>query len=298
MVDALNSESTDDQVVDLDETVAAVEGEGGGEGEASPEVVETVITEAGAQPEKVATQGGVNRLLRKLGKANSAKRDVESELQLAQQRAQMLELKIQQLEEKGPPDPSQYDEGIADPKYVAEQTSYIAEQAAKAVRKDLPVSAPVDTGLERAQMAHAERAENLGIANYADVQDAAIDALGGETVNAIIQKSPKSEVVLYFLGANPGKAEDFRHLVETDPTGAAVELGRMEARLSVERKSTTQPIPDPDTEIRGGTPTAGQANSFQKRLDKAREAAGETPGLFGEILKIKREAAAAGVEVT
>lgn len=260
MVDALSLDDGQDKVVELDEAAPAAESEVGGEGEATaaPEVVETIIEESDSQTDKVASQGSINRLVGRIKKAKAKTQDVAGELELERQKSQMLEIALQQEREAkaGPPDPSTFDDGISDPEYVKEQTAYIARLAAKEVQKSMPASAPVSNdGLERKQVAHATRANGLGIADYPEVQDAAIDMLGGDTVNAIIDRSRKSEIVLYYLGKNPDKAEGFRALVETDPGEAAIELGRLEERLRVKPKATTQPAPDPDEDLPGSSPS-------------------------------------------
>lgn len=267
------------------------------------EDVEIVLEgDDGSQPKPQQTGGGYNRLIRRLKAAKTDTKETSAALAASEEKNKLLELALAQAKDSAnePPDPSSFDGGAADPQYVRAVQTHTQEMVDRAVEKataNIPTPTQPNIDLDRKQVQHCERADKLGIADYDDVQDKAIEILGHGTVNEIIAKSDKSEVIVYHLGKNPAIAEDLRDLIATDPVRAAIEIGRLEEKLKIRPRATTQSTPDPDVEVQGGTPTAGQANKFQKRLDKAREAATET-GAMRAVLAIKKEAREAGVAVT
>lgn len=297
--DALNLEGAEGEpIIELDEAAAVVEdgeeevvaeSEAGAEDDAG---VDIVLEESDSQPGRPKKKGGYKKLLRRL---NSSKEETSA----AQEENKLLRIALQQKQEAEAdvlPDPSQFDDGVSDPGYIAALTETITKKVTRTQAVNTPAKASVNVDLARAQEAHGERADKLNISDYADVQDVTVGILGLDTVNEIIKASPKSESVIYYLGKNPDEAEDIRDLLKTNPVQATMEIGRLEARLKVKPRAKTQPLPDPDTEVQGGTPSAAKINQFQRRLDKARAASGQTSDIKAN-LAIRREAAAAGVTV-
>ncbi len=208
-----------------------------------------------------------------------------------------------------PPDPIDFDGGVQDPKYAQALRDFnqplIAAEVDKRVSA-LPVAsqtqgAPSNPDLERRQRQHYERAQEMKAKDFEETEDKAIAILGNEVVNHLIQSSEKSHIVLYYLGKNPDIAEDIKSLIDTDPVKATLQLGRLEAELSVKPKADLEPTPDPDTELQGGTPSAGQNNKFQKKLNRLRDKAAEGGGGGNKamlaISNLKREAKEAGVTI-
>lgn len=254
--DALNPQTEDDQeIVDVDDENPSEEEE-----QQSPEQFEIVEGEGSdSQPEKKAG-GGVRRLVRRLSVAKEQVNQTSAELEAEREKNKLLMLALEQQKEESdqPPDPMDFDDGIADPKYIKAWQEHQDKVVARAVEKatsSLPVKQQpvVKPDLEGKQQAHGERALKLGIDDYAEVQDAAIEVLGVKTANDIIALSDKSELILYHLGKNPSRAEDFRDLVERDVAGAVKEIGRLEEALKVRPRATTQPAHDPDEEVRGSS---------------------------------------------
>ena len=256
MADALSQNEGEGEIVELAEeaTVSLEEPQAEGEATAEPELVETVIEDPDSQRER-PKGGGYRRLISRLGKAKAETRDVSAELEQERQRRQLLEMALEQERgtKKGPPNPADFDEGAYDPKFAEAQRAYIDSLVTEKVQQVAPAAVPeVDRTLEQRQRSHADRAEALGLPDYADAQDKAIDILGPELANGIIKDADKSEIVLYYLGKNPGKAEEIADLFQTNPIKATLEIGRMEQRLQVTKKSAqTQPLPDPDREVQG-----------------------------------------------
>lgn len=286
---------------------AGDDSEADGEQQETPEVEVVLEGGDGSQPD---TQHGIrkriNKLNNKVVKAEGATTDAEQRLALSEEKNKLLTLALEQkkpAEVATPPDPADFDDGARDPKYVRALNEYNQPIIAAEVQKQTAnlTPAPVDTvdrDLERKQTKHYERAAVLGAKDFDETEDKAIEILGNDTVNQLIRNFDKSELVLYYLGKNPAKAEEIAQLIKTNPIAGVAELGRMEARLSAKPKSTTEPTPDPDEELQGGSPGAAKSNKFQRKLDKAREDATDgASGRMQDIADIKKEAKEAGVAV-
>jgi len=278
-----------------------------GEQQELQEVEVVLAGDDGSQPDKQhGIRKRINKLNNRLAQAEGKTTNAEHELTLEKERSKLLQLALDQkapIEVATPPDPADFDDGARDPKYVKALNAYNQPIIAAEVQKQTANLAPaqvntVDRDLERKQTKHYERANVLGAKDFEETEDKAIERLGNDTVNQLIRNFDKSELILYYLGKNPGKAEEIAQLIKTNPIMGVAELGRMEARLSAKPKSTTEPTPDPDEELSGGSPAAGKSNKFQRKLDKAREDAQDgASGRMQAIANIKKEAKEAGVTV-
>ncbi len=268
------------------------------------EEVEVVLEGAGSQPDK---QHGIRKRINKLNakrvNAEASQAETQSQLDHEREKSRVLQLALEQksTEPLIPPDPGEFTDGVRDPQYAAElrkfnQPAIEAEVQKQTTNLVSPQAASTNPGLERRQQKHYERAAELKAKNFDEIEDRAIGILGNDIANHLIQNSDKSHLLLYYLGTNPDQAEVIKSLIETDPIKGVLQIGRLEAQLSVKPRANSEPAPDPDDELRGGTPSAGQANKYQTRLDKAREAAGESRNMSA-VLAIKREAKAAGATV-
>ncbi len=70
------------------------------------------------------------------------------------------------------------------------------------------------------------------------------------TMASIIRASDKGPEVLYHLGKNPDLAARMYHMGETE---AALEIGRLEARLAMPQPKTTTSAPEPLNTLGGGS---------------------------------------------
>jgi len=286
--EAPEASTEDEPIVEIEPTDAEnaaeaseVSEEGGEQQEATE--VEVVLEGAdGSQPDKQhGIRKRVNKLNRKAAKAEDKASDAENRLEIEQQKNKLLTLALEQktpAELPPPPDPNDYDDGVRDPKYVNALREFNQPAIAAEVQRQTANIAPpqvdtVDRGLERKQTKHYERAGELGAKDFEETEDKAIEILGNDTVNQVINNFEKSELLLYYLGKNPGKAESIAELIKTNPIMGVAELGRMEARLSAKPKSNSEPTPDPDEELQGGSPSAGKSSRYERDLDKLREAA-------------------------
>ena len=62
----------------------------------------------------------------------------------------------------------------------------------------------------------------------------------------------KSQVLLYYLGKNPAKAEELRALSLTNPIGCVMEIGRLEEKLKVKPRHSPAPSPRRRCGVRRG----------------------------------------------
>lgn len=202
----------------------------------------------------------INELNRKVDAASEGKTEAEGLLEVERERNRLLQIALDNQngdasKKDAPPDPNDFDDGIADPAYVkAFQDHVAAGVLAKAQESQKQVRTETETQgkLRGRQEDHYRRADALKVPDYDDTEDNAIGILGHEVVNQLISNSDKSEVILYWLGKNPGKAEDLKGLIESNPVKGVLELGRLEAKLVARPKSKDKPAPGPDRDQRGG----------------------------------------------
>lgn len=307
-------EPAEEPVIEATEVVEGTPIENGGE--ATPEVVEVedneVILEGneGSQPDisaivrkRVNTLNARNKnTLAELSDNNQKLAAVENENKILRMAQEQRNLSAAPTT---PPDPDAFDDGVKDPKYVEALNTYqlpfIQAEIKRQQTSDLSQQQTdsANSNLVKMQTKHYERAEALGIKTetFDEVEGKAVDVLGTELSNEIIKLSPESELVLFYFGKNQTKAEEFRDLAKKDPAAALMKIGALGANLKVKPKAKTEPTPDPDEELQGGSPSAAQSNKFQRLIDKARDAAANG-GNMQAIMKLKKEAAAAGVTIT
>lgn len=274
-----------------DDTVEAGEGAGGGVDEEA-EIV--LAGDEGSQPgnENLGIRRRVNKLNAKVAAAQDGKTAAEAALEVEKERNRLLQLAIDQRDDAPEiPDPNDFDDGAADPKYISALQAHIT----KGVREDLEKSQVAQPAPQRApdleakQVDHYKRAYALKVRDYDDTEDKAVAILGQDVAKQVIASSEKSPQVLYYLGKNPERAEEISELIKTDPVKGILEIGRLEARLTVKPKAPSDPAPDPDTELEGSTSPA--ANDYERKLDKLRDKAAET-GDLAPVLAFKKEHAA------
>lgn len=295
-------------VVEPTESENAAEASEVSDGEEQPESegVEVVLSgDDGSQPDKQhGIRKRVNKLNAKVDQAEGRATDAEQQLANANERIKIYELALSQktiaADTPPPPDPSDYDDGVKDPRYAQALNQYNLPLIEEVVRKQTANLAPVQTetinpDLERKQNQHYERANKLGAKDFDETEDIAIGILGKETVNQVISEIDGSELLMYYLGKNPEKAEDIAELIKTRPVKGVAELGRLSAKLSVKPKGTNESTPDPDEEIPGGSPSANKTNRHQKRYDAMIAKVQEGTAKMADVIAIKREASKDGV---
>ncbi len=300
-VDPEAAEQVDDKSADADD-----------EGQPEPDGQEVEIVRAGddgSQP-KDKTAGirkRVNKLNAKVRAAEDTSSQAVAELATLREQNKVLQLFVEQTkaaESTKPPDPNDFDDGVHDPKYVEAHQKHTQEVIAAEVQKQAAAFAPVQTDtssvsreLERRQTRHYEQADKLGAVDYQETEDKAVAILGNETVNQLISKMDSSPLILYFLGKNPDEAEEIKALIDTDPVKAVLKLGELGAGLKVQPKAKSDPTPDPDDELRGGSPaaTGALAKKFEKAIALAQQGGEKSQKGLKQMAALRKEAKAKGI---
>lgn len=264
LTDEIENEAEDQLELDSDNQ-EEVDGEGGEQAEA--EEVEIVLEgDEGSQPESQSNLGirkRVNKLNAKVSAAEGAAEDATTALELERQKNKLLQLALEQqnggapAKASGPPDPFDFDDGAKDAKYVDALQEYnraFIQAEMQAAQEAQPK--PVDNrAVEARQVAHYEAAEKLGVKDYAEAEDKTIEILGQDTAVQMIGSLDNSPQVMYYLGKNPGKAEQLKELLAQNPVKGVLELGRLSAGLTTRPKAKRNAAPDPDSELEGSSVT-------------------------------------------
>ena len=260
------------------------------------EIVRTA--EPGSSPDRqqLGIRKRVNKLNAKVDAAKEEAAQTSGELQMEREKNRLLELYVQQLksESEAPkaPNPNDYDDGTSDAQYAKALEDFIASKVDAGVEKRIaaqPKAAPVtDANLVRRQESHYEKAEKLGAKDYAEVEDAAIGVLGNEAVNHIIKASDNSHLILYYLGKNPGQAEEISELIKTDAVKAVWKLGALEKELKVQPRAKQNQAPDPDNELEGAS-VAGSGDAANSKLKKLLEEAASGKTDYKKYIAAMRE---------
>lgn len=284
--------------------------------EGAEQDVELEVVLEGADGSQPITQskldGIVSKRTRKLNARNEATQTeataTTEKLTTANQKIALLEMALDQQEQvafDNPPNPNDYDDGTADPKYAEATHSWVQKVVTGEIQKQsatAPVpEAPVDHDLQHAQKRYCEKAEELGAKGFDESEDRVIAAVGKDVMNHLITTMQNPTLAVAFLGAerNSGKLEELTEILRSGPRGAlkfAVELGRLDATLKTKPRAKTQTTPDPDEELEGVTPSAGKSNKHQRAVDAAREKARES-GDMTPVLAAKKAAKEAGVNI-
>jgi hypothetical protein len=282
-----------------DEIQAAIDGQAGDEIE---------IVREGTQPQKEFTQKQVDDIVSKRVKRLNKKSDAtgeaaaatNTELEIEREKTKLLQLALEQAKQAKQvaptmPNPEDFDEGTADPKYQEKVTAYnetiIAAEVAKQVTQATTQTADVinlnarNDQLQKKQRKHYERAADIGVKDYEATEDAALEVLGNEVANHLIDNFDDSHIIMYYLGKNPDEAKRISNLLKTSPIKGVAELGRLSGELKVKPKKV-DPAPDPDEEIKGDMKP--DTSAVHKRLEKLRDEAAKT-GNMDKLMAFKRK---------
>lgn len=137
---------------------------------------------------------------------------------------------------------------------------------------------------EQAINRHYSKAEELieKFPDYSAAEESAVKTLGQGLVDEIATLSEKSAELMLYFGRNDAEAMRFKHLAETNPQRAAIELGKLEATVNVQPKQSEQ-LPDPDEALSGATPSP-KLSKLEKQLEQAR-----SKGDVAAAIDIKRQ---------
>lgn len=242
------------------------------------------------------------RLMKRFKKLTGQKKQAEAEAEEVRKQQQELQEEVKRLKQaldgskSGPPNPNDFDGGVYDPEYTKSLNAYNEKVIEERIAKQLNESQQrtyheqsqqsQEAETEKALMDHYDRAYKLGVKDYDEAEDAAIEILGEENFKHLARHLDDSEVFAYYIGKNPDVGEKYAEMLRTKPIKALAEIGRLLAQIK--RKPKGEPLPDPDEELEGAIPSNAEAQN--RKLDKLREAARSgDPKAMKKILDFKKQ---------
>lgn len=283
----------DKEATEEEESAEASAGDDTTEGAESSEQdqeFEVVLESTGSQPKPAKTQkiSGVgkriNKLNAKVDSANEAEEKANSQLLQEMEKNRILQIQLEQRQEVQTqpvmPNVDDFGDGVADPEYVKKFQEYLTATNKIEISRQMQETNQHSVQsnrqnvqsqqLERKQVQHYEKANELGMKNYAEVEDKAIEILGTKTVNVIIDNFVgDSHILLGYLGVNTEQAQAIADKIQTNPIRGVAEIGALLSKLKVRPK--TKITPNPDTPLAGGSPSG--ANDTDKKADQLLEKA-------------------------
>jgi len=279
---------------EIDEAIKAMSAEAG----------EFEIVREGTQPQFTQQQldnvvgKRVKRLNGKVEKSTEATELANTELALERDKNKILEIALEQARQGKSnaitaPNPDDFDEGYNDPGFIKKQSEFnnefikrsVAEQVAEATKTTTANADVISKSktLESKQLKHYERAAKIGAKDYEATEDKALDILGSEVANHVIDNFDDSHILLYYMGKNPAEAERISNLLKSNPIRGVAELGRLSSELKIKPKSKV--APNPDEEINGES--VANDSAIERRLNKLREEA--RGGDMKKLIEFKRK---------
>lgn len=147
--------------------------------------------------------------------------------------------------------------------------------------------------LQDSLKSHYKRAEELGVKDFEETEDAVFDVFGDKAASELIASAgDNSHKLMYWLGKNPGRAQAIWEKLQNNPAAALIELGTLTSKLEIRNKRQPAPAPDPKMD---GAPSGG--TDWQKRIDKMREKVSSGEATMREVLDLKRQAREAGANL-
>ncbi len=310
VIEVRETEAPANEPASSEEVIEVQEGEAPADGntEQEPDSAEVEIVLEGTPPldqqrTNNIVQKRVGKLNSKLVKANETLGTRDKELEAEREKVRVMQLALDQRQgtEKKPvgiPNPDEFDGGIYDPDFVKAQGVYNDDRIDREVsRRVAAASETVNESSKKSQKArnlrvkqeaHYTRAGELGTKDYEATEDAAIEVLGVERTNQLIENFDDAHVLLYYFGKNADAAANFNELMDKDLVQGIAEIGRLQSRLKIVPKANT--APNPDVELEGGN---SPGIDKDRKLDKLFEEAART-GNMKKVLAYQREQLAAG----
>lgn len=240
-----------------------------------------------------------NKWRKKAREAETSAEELQRQLQAAEAEKALLKAALQPQEDDSLPDP---DDRYDDPEgYQKRLDAYIAKQSKKTTQQMLEThqsnaatvklqqerEARLDSRMEE----HYKRAAALKSPEYKQAEDTAAEVLGDEISKGIIEYLDNSEQVMFQLGKNSAKANEFAQMFQQDSAKALIELTKYAQTLS---KVEAKPSIEPDTPIEGGS---GSTSSIKERIEKLRNQKVKPKDYMQQVLALRKEARAAGIDI-
>ena len=200
----------------------------------------------------------INKLNAKVAKAETGQEQSTADLEVERERNRLLQLALDQQAAPvdGPPDPDDFDNGVADAEYIKAFQAHIAKGVMSDMMKaqqTTRVQTETDSALNARQVAHYQKAATLRVKDYDEIEDKAIAVLGQKVTNELIKEFDKSPEILYYLGKNPAELNRINAFIQDNKTMRAVaRIGVLEDRLKTRPKAKINHAPSPDGELSGG----------------------------------------------
>lgn len=233
-----------------------------------------IVRDGDTQPEKgneIGIRKRINKLNAKIDAAKSEADTANTELEVEREKRKLLELRLQQVEggagEPAEPKVEDFEDGYGDPEYQKKLREYNNHLISKRLADESKKSAEAtqqqqrqeatSANLEAKQVAHYERAAKLGVKDYEATEDKAIEALGKDAVNHLIDNFEDTHVLLYYLGKNPAEAEKLSNLLKENPIKGVAEIGRLQSTIKVKPKRR-KPAASPDEDLQSSGRTSSK----------------------------------------
>jgi len=266
---------------------------------------EIVFTDEGdIKPRKKNKRSYSHRIQRKnaqISESNERAEKAERELEAYKNALQATQgNQTPVLVSPDPNDLNKFPEGAQDAAFIRENNDFIIKSNQQGFRQQIEDSNKQSANfqsqrtqsdnLEQSKSKHYERASELKVSDFEEMEDNAIKILGDDVFNELVSNCDNSPEVAYLLGKNPNEALRIRNLADSGQAFKCVmELGKLSAKVKVKTKSA---IPaDPERKIANGNPPVS-TNNLQKEWDKAAES-----GEFKRMREIETQAETRGVRI-
>lgn len=226
-----------------------------------------IVLEGEEQPPSKQVPHGLlkrfNKLNGKIDAATTEADDAKRRAQMLEEENKLLRLQAQQAKPVTRPDEDDFDtrkEYLAaldeyEDKRIEEKARTIAAQTLQETSAQTH-TVNQDEKLKGKISEHYERASALKMKNFEELEDKAIDILGPDFSKIIMANTAKSHLIMGYLGANAGKAQELAEMLKSDPVGALVKAVEIGTTLSTRSKGTAPP--DPETKLKSGSSELGQ----------------------------------------
>lgn len=211
-----------------------------------------------------------------------------------------------QLEQKNKPKPKADKPPVPEEFSTAEEhtaalTEYIRENGAEAARQFLQQqqeeqqkatrAAVIEQQHDQALDQFYERAAKLKATDFEAAEEAFIQTFGREAALSLIGAIDNSEAVVYALGKNTAKAQEFAQKLKANPVAGLVAITQYASKLQIKPRTAKAPEPDePERGASGGGDLQAQLDALRKRRDQGKAS-------MQDVINFKREAQAKGVRL-
>lgn len=223
-----------------------------------------------------------SKFQRRLDRQKSARVAAETETKILRERLEKLEGQAKPAQDASEPKRDDFPDyetyWLALAKHTAKQETSAALRADREARETRERQQQANAGTEKIAKAWAEREKTFQAAtkDYEEVVSAftekggEMDSLSNEARMAIAE-SEAGPALLYHLGKNPDEAE---RLADLSPRRQIAELGKLEAKISLPAKKTTNAPAPASTTTGGKTATKDLTRMNQEEYEAYRKTQG------------------------